>query len=365
MPEPSPEIRRSQVTLKTVFTICGGILIVAAAVLAAWKAIVAIGLTLAAVLLAVALDHLVGRLTRRGWPRGWAIAAIMAGVIGMLVGFGFLLIPTALEQGRQLASDFVPKILPAIYKVEIVHKLQSHLGAGTSPGDLERAVTKMIGGAGPILSALGSALAMVGGAVTVLFLTVFMLIFGGPLVRAALNEARAERRATYSKVLQKIYDSIGGYLGGLTVICTINAALTTTFLKLDSVPFVLPLGILSGFSSAIPYAGPAVVGSFISVVAAATAGVWHGVAAGIYFLAYGQLEGNVLSPLVFRRTVHVNPLIVTLSILFFGNMAGIPGAVIAIPVVAALQIILRELLKNRREQLERLRSQQGREAAAA
>src|SRR4051794_36809624 len=96
MPEPSPEIRRSQVTLKTVFTICGGILIVAAAVLAAWKAIVAIGLTLAAALLAVALDHLIRKLTRRGWPRGWAIAAVMSGVIGLLVGFGFLLIPPAL-----------------------------------------------------------------------------------------------------------------------------------------------------------------------------------------------------------------------------------------------------------------------------
>src|SRR6185369_12519216 len=184
-------------------------------------------------------------------------------------------------------------------------------------------------------------------------------------VRAALDEARVERRATYSKVLLKIYDSIGGYLGGVAVICSINAMLTTIFLWIDDVPFVLPLGILSGFSSAIPYAGPAVVGTFISLVTAATAGMWHGIAAGIYFLAYGQLEGNVLSPLVFRRTVHVNPLIVTLSILFFGDMAGVPGAIIAIPVVAALQIVLRELLKIRRDHLTRLRSQQSAEPHAA
>jgi predicted PurR-regulated permease PerM len=365
MPEPSPEIHRSQVTFKTVFTVCGGVLIVAGAVLATLNSLVAIGLTVAAVLLAVALDHLVTMLTRRGWRRGWAIAAVMVAFAGALVGVGFVLIPSTITQGRQLAEDFFPRIVPAVHKVAIVRRIEQHLEIGTTPPELGRALEKLIGGAGPVLSAVGSALSMLGGVVTVLFLTVFVLIFGGPLVKAALDEARVERRATYAKVLDKIYNSIGGYLGGLAVICSINTLLTSTFLWIDRVSFWLPLGILSGFSSAIPYAGPAVAGSFISLVAAATSGVWHGVAAGIYFLAYGQLEGNVLSPLVFRRTVHVNPLIVTLSILFFAEMAGIAGAVIAIPAVAALQIVLRELLKIRRDHLQRLQTQQGAQAAPA
>jgi predicted PurR-regulated permease PerM len=72
----------------------------------------------------------------------------------------------------------------------------------------------------------------------------------------------------------------------------------------------------------------------------------------IYFVAYGQIEGNVLGPLVFRRTVHVNPLVVILSVLFLGEMAGIIGAIIAVPVVAALQVIVRELLRVRRQQLK-------------
>jgi len=66
---------------------------------------------------------------------------------------------------------------------------------------------------------------------------------------------------------------------------------------------------------------------------------------------YGEVEGNVLGPLIFRRTVDVNPLIVTLSILFFGEIAGIAGAVLAVPVVATLQIVVREVLRSRREQL--------------
>jgi predicted PurR-regulated permease PerM len=318
---------------------------------------VAVGLTVAALLLAVALDHLVAMLTRRGWRRGWAIAAVMAAFLGVLVALGFVLVPAAVAQARQLVSDFVPRILPAVRRIGLVRLAERHLGVGTSPAEIERAVTRLIGGAGPVLAFLGSALSVVAGAVTVLFLTVFILVFGGPLVRAALAEARQERQKLYASVLQKIYQSIGGYLGGLTLICSINATLTMVFLWIDRVPFMLPLGILSGFSSAIPYAGPAVMGTLITLVAAATAGPWHGMAAAIYFIAYGQLEGNVLSPLVFRRAVHVNPLIVTLSILFFGEMLGIAGAVVAVPVVAALQIVLRELLRIRREHLQRLRSE--------
>jgi putative heme transporter len=137
----------------------------------------------------------------------------------------------------------------------------------------------------------------------------------------------------------------------VALVCSANATLTTSFLALDRVPFFLPLGIISGMSSMVPYAGPAVVGVAISLIALLTQGLWHGIAAGIYFIAYGQLEGNLLSPLIFKRTVHVNPLVTTLSILVLGEIAGVVGAVVAVPVVATLQIVLREILAIRRAQL--------------
>ena len=156
----------------------------------------------------------------------------------------------------------------------------------------------------------------------------------------------------YEDVLGKIYQSIGGYLGGLTLICTINATLDHELPRHRPVPFFLPLGILAGLSSMIPYAGPFVAGTGISLIALFTQGIGHGVASAIYFILYGVLEGNVLAPLIFRRTVNVNPLVVTLSILFLGEIAGIMGAIVAVPVVAALQIVLREVLRIRRERLQ-------------
>jgi len=180
---------------------------------------------------------------------------------------------------------------------------------------------------------------------------VFMLIFGGRRVKAAVAEARPERRPIYEAALAKIYQSTGGYLGGLALICLINATLTTIFLAIDGVPFFLPLGILSGLSSMVPYAGPFVAGTVISLIALFTAGTWHGIAGGIYFIVYGQIEGNILGPLIFRRTVHINPLVVTLSIIFLGEIGGIVGAIVAVPVVATLQVVLLELLRLRRQQL--------------
>ncbi len=68
----------------------------------------------------------------------------------------------------------------------------------------------------------------------------------------------------------------------------------------------------------------------------------------IYFVLHGQLEGNILAPLVYRRTVHVNPLITLLAILFLAEFMGIAGAVLAVPVAAAAQIVMREALALRR-----------------
>jgi predicted PurR-regulated permease PerM len=358
LPEPNPEVRPSQVTLKTVFTICFGVLVVVGVVASVIHAIVAVALTAAALMIAVALNHLVHMLVRRRVRRPLAIIIVVLGAFAVIVALGFTLIPPAVSQGKQLVAD-APGFIRAARGSTLFHRLDDRFQIADRVQEAERHLPEMLeGAASPVLAAVGGLLSAVAAVVTITFLVVFMLIFGPPLVQHLLAEARLERRHMYKDVLGKIYESIGGYLGGLLAICSINAVLTTTFLAADRVPFFLPLGILSGLSSMVPYAGPFVAGTMISLLALTTQGVWHGVAAAIYFVAYGQLEGNVLSPLIFRRTVHVNPLVVTLSILFLGEIAGVMGAIVAVPVVAALQIILREVLRIRREQLRLARAQE-------
>ena len=333
------------------FTVAFGVLLVVAIVEAAINAVLAVALAGAALLIAVALDHPVRLLVGRGVKRPAAIAIVTLTVVGLIVGFGFTLIPPAISQGKALVHD-APQFVRSARGSSLFRSLDARFHLGDYVMEAERRLPEMLEGAAtPILNALGNILSGIAAAITIAFLVVFMLIFGGRLIDAALAEARPERREVYEAVLHKIYQSIGGYLGGLTLICLINATLTTSFLAINHVPFFLPLGIAAGLSSMIPYAGPIVAGTGISLIALVTEGLGHGVASAIYFIVYGLLEGNVLSPLIFKRTVNVNPLVVTLSILFLGEIWGIMGAIIAVPVVATLQIVLREVLRLRREQL--------------
>jgi predicted PurR-regulated permease PerM len=347
----SPEIRPSQVTFKTVFTVSWAVLLVAGIVYAVSQALVAVTLIGAALLIAISLEHLVRILVRRGLGREISITLVIMAVAGVLVGFGFTLIPPAIEQGKQFIRD-LPGFLRHMRESALFARLDLRFHLAEQLDHAQKQLPNLIeGAASPLFAALGGVLTAIGAAITIAVLVLFMLIFGGRLVETALVEARPDRREVYREVLHKIYLAVGGYLGGLMLICLCNAVFTTTFLAIDGVPFFLPLGILAGMSSLVPYAGPFVVGTFISVIALATKGTWHGVAAAIYFVMYGQFEGNILGPLIFRRTVHVNPLVVTLSVLFLGELAGVMGAIVAVPIVATLQIILRELLRIRREQL--------------
>jgi len=347
---------RSQVSLTTVFTICFGVLLTMAAVLFVMHTLVALTLTAGALMIAVALDHLVETLVRRKVRRGLAIVIVTVASLAVLAGAFLLLIPPVVGQTRQLISHW-PAIKAGFFNNGTVAALMKKFREEGHLEDLLQRLPDVVSDtAGTVLTVLGGVLNAVAGVVTIFFLAIFMLIFGGQVLDTLLGEATPERRDRYRKVIHKIYDLIGGYLGGLFLICSINATLTSTTLAIVGVPFFLPLGLASGFSSLVPYAGPVVMGLLVTALAMITAGFWKGVACAIYFIIYGQVEGNILGPLIFRRTVHVNPLIVLLSIVFFSEIAGIIGAILAVPVTAAIQIVLRELLRIRRERLDLART---------
>ena len=339
--EPQP----SQISIRTVLTVCFTVLAVATLVDFLLHTQLALLLTLGAVMLAVALNHLVIALVRRQVPRGLAIALVSVGLLALFVGLGFMLVPPAITQARALTAE-----LPALWqklqqtRFFLVLDQRFHLHE-----QLTQAGDKGAGAIAPVLSAIGGLVSALVTLVTLTVLTLFVLIFGPDLAAAGFALMPSERRARAERIATNIYGSVGGYVGGLLGICSINAVLTTTFLAMARMPFFLPLGILSGLSSLVPYAGPLVAGVTITVVALATGGAWKALATAIYFLLYGQLEGSVLAPTIYRRTADVNPLVTTLAILFLAEFLGLTGAVIAVPLAAAGQIILRELVAVRLE----------------
>jgi predicted PurR-regulated permease PerM len=342
--EPGP--RPSRVSLTTVFTIGFGAVLVVALVYFLLRTQVSLTLALGSALAAVAMDHAVEALARRGLRRPWAIVAVLTVVAVVLAGIGLLLVPPVVTQGRALVSEapvLWQRLLesPWFLRLDEVFDLQQRLreSGPTAAGAMN-----------PLLSAIGGVFSALAGLVACFFLAIFMLVFGRDLVAALFAQLKPSRRESYQRMITKIYRSAGGYLGGLLGICVINAALTTAVLAIVRVPFFLPLGILSGASSLLPYVGPLLAGALITLFVLFTGSPWGALAVAIYFLVYGQVEGNILAPFVYRRTSHVNPLVTLLAILFLVEFMGVVGALVAVPLAAAAQIIVAELVSLRREQ---------------
>ncbi|HET8568464.1 MAG TPA: AI-2E family transporter [Candidatus Limnocylindria bacterium] len=344
-PAPAPMLRRSQVSPATVFTVCFGVAIVAGLVLFLLETKLALVLTLGGAIAAVAMDHAVEAVAPR-LGRPWAIALVLCGLLVIWVALGLLLVPPIVSQARALSSE-----APALWRKLLGTPLFASLDARFH--FLEQLRDSAPGAATALSTAVGGVVSALGGLLAFVFLAVFMLVFGRDLAAAFFSEVMSPaNRERAERIGWNIYRAMGGYLGGLLGICAINATLTTVVLVILRTPFFLPLGILAGASSLVPYAGPLVAGGTVTLFVLATGGAWKALAAAIYFVLYGQLEGNILAPLIYRRAVDVNPLVTLLAILFLAEFMGIAGAILAVPVAAAAQIVMREVLALRRIKAE-------------
>ncbi len=344
--EASRDVEKEPITVRASLRIALVWLGVVAFAWLLYRARAAVAAILAAAVVAVALAHAVEALARWRLSARAAKAVVVAAFLGTLAGAGFALVPRAAGQAADLARR-APVLIRHVESASVVRHFERafHLAEGARRAQAPPSLKEV---APPAIAAVGGAIGAVVWLAMVLFLSVFMVIFGEELVSAAVLQTRQEHRERYRRVLGSVYRSVGGYLAGLTLICTINATLTTTFLALSRVPYFLALGILSGFASLVPYAGPAVVHTSIALFAWATGGPWQALAVAAYFVVYDALEGNVLGPLVYRRTVHINPLVSLMAVLMLGEFAGVVGALVAVPVAAAAQIIVREYASARR-----------------
>jgi predicted PurR-regulated permease PerM len=144
-----------------------------------------------------------------------------------------------------------------------------------------------------------------------------------------------------------IYRSVGGYVTGNIVISLIAGASATIVLLIMGVPYAVALGLLVAVLDLIPLAGATLAGIVVTLVAFV-----HTVPAGIvlliFVIAYQQIENHFLQPVIYGRTVQLSALTVVVSVLVGAELAGILGALAAIPVAGTLQVLIRDQLAYRR-----------------
>ena len=303
-----------------------------------------------AIFLAVALNPAVDALQRRGIQRrGVAVSIVFIGAILVIAALAATIVPTIISQ----VNDFIDAV-PG-YVADLTE------GKGRL-GFLEREyqITERVrdalsnGGAMKVLGLSGTALAVTKGVITAIFatltiafLTLFMLLEGPAWIERLYSLLPEEKQPRWRAIGRDIYRTIGGYVTGNLAISLIAGITSTTALLILGVPFAVALGLLVAILDLIPLAGATIAAILVTTVAFLDS-TTSGIIMLIFFVVYQQLENQVLQPVVYGRTVRLSPLVVLIAVLIGAEIAGVIGALAAIPVAGTIQVLLIDWLTHRR-----------------
>jgi len=187
----------------------------------------------------------------------------------------------------------------------------------------------------------------IAGTLTVFVLAYLMVLEGPKVVDGSLNVFRPTTAERIRRVGGDCAKSVTGYISGNLLISFICGLLTYVVLLVVGVPFAGLIALFVGIADLMPLVG-ATIGGAVAVIAGFIHSVPAGITVLVFFVLYQQLENHLLQPLVFARTVKLNPLTVIIAILIGVELLGILGALLAIPVASMIQVILRDVWDHRR-----------------
>jgi predicted PurR-regulated permease PerM len=337
---------------RAVLSVIGVILGVAIVLEVVWVTRSVIIWVLIAVFLAMALNPAVEFLVGRGMKRGPAVGIVFVGAILVIVGIAATFVPTLVREVNDLA-DAIPGYIDDLTRgrgrlgflerdYNIVERARAAIEKSGAGG--------VLGLSNTALSLTKSILNAVVAVVTIAFLTLFMLLEGPAWVERVYGLLPDQSQPRWRKVGGDIYRTVGGYVSGNLAISLIAGVVSTAVLLGLGVPYAVALGLVVAILDLIPLAGATIAAIIVSVV-----GFLHSTTAGIilvvFFVLYQQLENHVLQPLVYGRTVQLSPLIVLISVLMGAELAGVIGALGAIPVAGSIQVIVVDWLDHRRQKI--------------
>ncbi|MCU1439625.1 MAG: family transporter [Rhodoglobus sp.] len=323
----------------------------------------------AALFLALGLDPLVTWLEKHKFPRWLAILTVLVAVLGVFAGLIFAIIPVIVEQ-VQNAVDTVPDLIKGIQDGTVKENILNALPwlpiddlltqAENAFKDFDIAT---IGG-GVLTVGIGIA-AGITGAVVVLILTLYFVSSLSSIKRGLYQLVPASRRPQFIDIAEQIATAVGRYVIGQGSLALANGVLsfivlTLVFPGIGSLVYPesgLPisysalLAFIAFLGSLIPLVGTISGSVIITLLVLLFDGAPSVIWVGIYYLAYMQLEAYVLNPRIMSQAVKVPGAIVVIAALAGGTLLGILGALIAIPVAAAILLIVRQVVMPRQNEL--------------
>ncbi|MET0423712.1 MAG: AI-2E family transporter [Actinoplanes sp.] len=294
-----------------------------------------------ALFLAIGLNPAVTRLTRWGLPRGLAVAIVALAVVGLLAGGVVALIPPLVGQTNQLIEN-VPAYIQNLQRSETVNELierydiQEKVTSALNAGTVGNAVGGVVGGAKLVFGTIFNTL-------TVLVLTIYFMASFDRIRKAAYSLVPRSRRTRVQLLTDEILTKVGAYMVGALAIAVLAGLSTWVLAMILDLPYPFALAVVVAICDLIPQIG-ATLGAVIVSLVGLAGSITAGVVCVVFFVLYQQIENYLIYPNVMRRSVKVSDVAAVVAALLGVALFGVVGALVAIPMVAAVQLILREVV---------------------
>jgi predicted PurR-regulated permease PerM len=360
-PESAPIAAKAEWTVRRIILATLTVLGVGLAFYLLYRFYMVVFLLFSAIALQVALDPVVKWLRNRGMPRAVSVLLIYLLLLTLIFAGIWFAAPPLIEQGRTVFGD-----IPTYYQNLRLYLVESPIGllrgaGAVLPPEFSLPVLLEISAAPEVVEATNGEEAAPAAqgwewaqlVVRTLFalLAIFVLAFywtleGELIIRRLVMRAPAERREELRTLVAEFERKIGGYFRGTAFLSLVIGVFSTLAFFILGIPNALLLGLIMGIFEAVPIIGPTLgaIPSVLITLAVAPDKVFWVIGA---LVLIQSLEGNLLVPRVMDQTVGVNAVVSMLAVAAFGALLGIAGAILAIPMAAILQIILKRLLFNR------------------
>ena len=271
---------------------------------------------------------------------GAAIVYLLAFLV--LALFVYLVFPPLAVQIKTLAADLPHYISGLGANIENLHQ---RFGTYASQGFLEEVSARLSGMASNVVGAAVSIFGGIFSAGIVLVISIYLVIQDKDIKNFLSTITPPQHRVYVLSLADRIQSKLGGWLRGQFILMAVIGVLIYIGLTLLKVKFALTLALIAGLMEIIPYVGPIIAATPAVILAFFQSPVLALLVLGLFVLVQ-QIENYLIVPQVMKRAVGLNPLVIIISMIIGGKLAGILGVVVAVPLAAALSVFLSDIFKR-------------------
>jgi predicted PurR-regulated permease PerM len=309
-------------------------------------------LIIISIFLAAGLNPAVMFFQNRGLNRGASVGAVMASVLLFVAAFIAIAVPPLIDQGNQLL-DNAPALIKDLNNNAFINDLNNKYGVIDS---LQTKIDSLIKDGQFAITAFGGVIgvgkAVVSGLVstiTILVLTLYFLASLPQVINIGLRFVPATRRDRVSKLTNAIVGRIGSFVGGQAIIAALAATFILIMGLIVGMPYPGPLAMVVLICGFIPLVGHFIGMSIVTVVSLTDSLTTAAIALGAY-IVYVQIENYVITPRIMRKSLAIPGLVTIIAALLGASLLGLVGGLLAVPIAAAVLLILDEVVFPRADQ---------------